>query len=104
MSGEGNSSIPEGGSKTSKSSHYSKDKNLPKGWKYLETAKNTTSFKTKEGKYFINRKKALAAMYDKAGVSKDCVYDIRDGVLDEGWSEHRDLPPGWWRTSSTVTR
>ena len=91
----GKSSTLEVGSKGSKSSHYSKDKNLPKGWRYLETAKNTTSFKTKEGKYFINRKKALAFMYDQGGFSKDEVYYIRDGMLDEGWSYHRDLPPGW---------
>ena len=34
-------------------------------------------------------------MYDQGGFSKDEVYYIRDGMLDEGWSYHRDLPPGW---------
>jgi len=85
---------PEG-VKSSRSSHYSKDKNLPKGWKYLETAKNSTQFKTDKGKFMNSRRKALAFMYETGGFSKDEVYYIRDGLLDEGWSYHGDLPPGW---------
>jgi len=74
---------------------YVRDKHLPKGWKYMDRANNSTLFKTESGLVLTSRKKALGFMYEKGGFSKDEIYFIRDGLLYEGWSYHRDLPPGW---------
>jgi len=74
---------------------YLRDKHLPKGWKFMESAKNAAFFKTGTGKVLTSRKKALVYMYEQGGFSKDEIYYIRDGLLYEDWSYHRDLPPGW---------
>jgi len=74
---------------------YLRDKHLPKGWKFMDTAKNGAFFKTGLGKVLTSRKKALVYMYEQGGFSKDEIYYIRDGLLYEDWSYHRDLPPGW---------
>jgi len=74
---------------------YLRDKHLPKGWKFMDTAKNAAFFKTGSGKVLTSRKKALVYMYERGGFSKDEIYYIRDGLLYEDWSYHRDLPPGW---------
>ena len=34
-------------------------------------------------------------MYKVGGFSKEAIYYIRDGLLDEGWFYHQDLPPSW---------
>ena len=35
-------------------------------------------------------------MYENVSLfTKDHIYYIRDGLLDEGWLYHQDLPPGW---------
>ena len=35
-------------------------------------------------------------MYENMSLfTKDHIYYIRDGLLDEGWLYHQDLPPGW---------
>jgi len=78
-----------------KRSHYKKDKNLPSGWTHYIGHKNTTSFRSETGQFFNSRRKVLAFMYERGGFSKDEIYYIRDGLLDEGWRYHEDLPPGW---------
>ena len=74
---------------------YLRDNHLPKGWRFMDTAKNAMFFKTGSGKVLTSRKKALAFMYEQGGFSKDEIYYIRDGLLYEDWSYHRELPPGW---------
>ena len=34
-------------------------------------------------------------MYKVGGFTKEAIYYIRDGLLDEGWFYHQDLPPSW---------
>ena len=53
------------------------------------------SFKDERGRRFAGRRKALEYMIDQGTFSKDTIYYVRDGLLDEGWSYHQQLPPGW---------
>ena len=41
---------------------YLRDKHLPTGWRFMDTAKNAMFFKTGSGKVLTSRKKALAFM------------------------------------------
>ena len=68
---------------------------MPAGWTYKTGAKNITSFRNAKGKFIKNRKAALNEMFHGSGYSKAEIYHIRDGLLDEGWKYHQDIPPGW---------
>ena len=52
------------------------------------------SFKDERGRRFAGRRKALEYMIDQGTFSKDTIYYVRDGLLDEGWCYHQQLPPG----------
>ena len=71
------------------------DPQLPSGWKYYDNGRGCTIFKDEHGLRFTNRRKVLAHMYRVGGFSRETIYYIRDGLLDEGWFYHQDLPPSW---------
>ena len=52
------------------------------------------SFKDERGRRFSGRRKVLEYMIDQGTFSKDTIYYVRDGLLDEGWCYHQQLPPG----------
>lgn len=72
-----------------------KDPQLPSGWRYYDNGRGATFFRDSEGTRFSSRRRALAHMYKVGGFSKEAIYYIRDGLLDEGWFYHQDLPPSW---------
>ena len=51
-------------------------------------------FKDEEGRRFTSRRKVLEFMIDDGNFSKEIIYHVRDGLLDEGWCYHQELPPG----------
>ena len=51
-------------------------------------------FKDEQGRRFTSRRKVLEFMIDEGNFSKEIIYWVRDGLLDEGWCYHQELPPG----------
>jgi len=74
---------------------YIRDKNLPPGWKYYDNGRGTICFRDGAGNRYSNRRKVLAHMFNTGGFSREAQYYIRDGLLDEGWCYHQELPPSW---------
>jgi len=74
---------------------YKKDPQLPSGWRYYDNGRGAIFFRDSEGTRFSSRRRALAHMYKVGGFTKEAIYYIRDGLLDEGWFYHQDLPPSW---------
>ena len=72
-----------------------KDPQLPSGWRYYDNGRGAIFFRDSEGTRFSSRRRALAHMYKVGGFTKEAIYYIRDGLLDEGWFYHQDLPPSW---------
>ena len=69
------------------------DEYLPWGWQCYDSGKGM-SFKDERGRRFSGRRKVLEYMIDQGTFSKDTIYYVRDGLLDEGWCYHQQLPPG----------
>jgi len=74
---------------------YKFDPRLPAGWAVCVTENGKSYFKTKEGKFLKNSRKALTELYLKSGASKKAIRFIRDGLVQEGWKNHSDLPHSW---------
>merc|ERR1719209_1564271 len=66
---------------------YRSDEYLPPGWKCYDSGR-AMSFKDEQGRRFPSRRKVLEYMIDKGTFSKEIIYYVRDGLLDEGWSYH----------------
>ena len=69
------------------------DEYLPPGWKCYDSGRGM-SFKDDQGRRFPSRRKVLEFMIDDGNFGKEIIYYVRDGLLDEGWCYHQDLPPG----------
>ena len=69
------------------------DQYLPPGWKSYDSGRGMF-FKDELGRRFTSRRKVLEFMIDEGSFSKEIIYYVRDGLLDEGWCYHQDLPPG----------
>ena len=50
---------------------------------------------TPDGRYCASRRVALKLMTDVLASSAEDVAVMRAGLLEEGWQNHSDLPPGW---------
>ena len=94
--------------------NYKSDVKLPYGWKYCVN-NNKTYYKVKlfwlllsqeevlilrffqdaEGKFMKNRRNVLQAMTAKGGFKEAEVRYIRDGLVNEGWRYHQQLPIDW---------
>ena len=74
---------------------YRSDPNLPKGWTYFDNGKGSMFYRNAAGKFIKNRRNVLAEMYLTGGFSREEIQYIRDGLVNEGWKYHQDLPVGW---------
>ena len=74
---------------------YQEDPLLPKGWKFFDNGKGSMFFKNAAGKFIKNRRNCLTEMYQDGGYTPAEITYIRDGLVDEGWKYHADLPCSW---------
>ena len=78
------------------------DKTVPEGWKSgwrtmegFSAGTRTKSYFAPNGRYCGTRLAALHYMVTELGSSKEEVDLMRKGLMEEGWKEHDNLPPGW---------
>ena len=74
---------------------YTSDPNLPTGWTYFDNGKGAVFYRDSAGKFIKNRRNVLSEMYLIGGFSKEEIQYIRDGLVEEGWKYHEDLPAAW---------
>jgi len=74
---------------------YRRDPNLPEGWTCFDNGKGSMFYRNAGGKFIKNRRNVLTEMYLNGGFSRDEIQYIRDGLVNEGWKYHQDLPVGW---------
>ena len=74
---------------------YISDPNLPNGWTYFNNGKGSILYRDPAGKFIKSRKNVLSEMYLIGGFSREEIQYIRDGLMEEGWKYHDDLPLAW---------
>ena len=62
---------------------------------YFDNGKGSMFYRNAAGKFIKNRRNVLAEMYLTGGFSREEIQYIRDGLVNEGWKYHQDLPVGW---------
>ena len=74
---------------------YITDPDLPKGWTFFRNREGSMFYRDAKGKFLKNRRNVLSEMYSNGGYTDKEVRYIRDGLVEEGWNYHDDLPDGW---------
>ena len=74
---------------------YISDPDLPKGWTHFRNREGSVFYRDANGKFLKNRRNVLTEMYSVGGFSPSEIRYIRDGLVEDGWNYHDDLPDGW---------
>ena len=74
---------------------YTTDPNLPSGWTFFRNREGSMFYRDHQGRFLKNRRNVLTEMYSKEGYSAQEKKYIRDGLIEEGWSYHPELPDLW---------
>jgi len=74
---------------------YITDSDLPKGWTYFRNREGSMFYRDAKGKFLKNRRNVLSEMYSAGSYTDKEIKYIRDGLVEEGWIYHDDLPDGW---------
>ena len=82
---------------TSKSAKvtYISDPNLPKGWSFHRNKDGAMFYRDADNKFLKNRRNVLTEMYSAGSYTDQEIQYIRDGLREENWSYHTELPAGW---------
>ena len=78
------------------------DHTIPEGWKScwrtmegFSVGSKTKSYFAPNGRCCQSRLQALGYMVGELASSEEDVSIMREGLVDEGWKEDENLPPGW---------
>ena len=74
---------------------YITDPDLPAGWTFFRNREGSMFYRDGNGKFLKNRRNVLSEMYSTGSYTDKEVKYIRDGLVEEGWNYHDDLPAGW---------
>ena len=74
---------------------YISDPDLPQGWTFFRNREGAMFYRDSRGKFLKNRRNVLSEMYSSGGYTDKEITYIRDGLVEEGWNYHDDLPVGW---------
>merc|ERR1711976_170828 len=78
---------------------YITDPDLPQGWTFFRNREGSMFYRDANGKFLKNRRNVLTEMYNananQVTFSDNEIKYIRDGLVEEGWNYHDDLPDGW---------
>ena len=74
---------------------YVTDPDLPKGWTYFKNKEGSMFYRNAFGKFLKSRRHALADMFFAGTYTDKEIKHIQDGLVEEGWNFHDDLPFGW---------
>ena len=74
---------------------YITDPDLPEGWTFFRNREGSMFYRDANGKFLKNRRNVLSEMYSAGSYSNNEIRYIRDGLVEEGWNYHDDLPDGW---------
>ena len=87
---------------TGKYEEITEDATIPEGWKSawrtmegFSKGARCKSYFAPDGRYCQSRLNALNYMVTELGSSEEDVRLMRAGLLEEGWREDPNLPPGW---------
>ena len=62
---------------------------------YYRNREGSVFYRDKKGKFLKNRRNVLSEMYTAGTYTDKEIRYIRDGMVEEGWIYHDDLPDGW---------
>ena len=74
---------------------YIQDPDLPKGWTYFRNREGSMFYRDANGKFLKNRRNVLLEMFTAGTFTDKEIKYIRDGLVEESWNYHDDLPDGW---------
>ena len=74
---------------------YTTDPNLPSGWTFFRNREGSMFYRDHQGRFLKNRRNVLIEMYSNESYTDQEKKYIRDGLIEEGWSYHPELPDQW---------
>ena len=75
---------------------YTGDPKLPPGWTFFRNKEGSMFYRDAAGRFLKNRRNVLAEMFQHSDQYSDSQRQyIRDGLQEEGWHYHAELPKYW---------